>query len=98
MRVGDLASAKAIALAPASERARVKSELAVVKANPNNRKRPTHDDDQRQNVHRQAELQRRTQGDPGGNGDGAGRHDVDLVDEIESAPEPAISAGALAGR
>jgi hypothetical protein len=34
-RVGDLAAAKAIALTPASERARLKSELAAVKKNPN---------------------------------------------------------------
>jgi hypothetical protein len=34
-RVGDLAAAKAIALTPASEQARLKSELAAVKKNPN---------------------------------------------------------------
>ncbi len=36
--VGDLAAAKAVALAPAAERARVKSELAVVKADPTDEK------------------------------------------------------------
>jgi len=35
VRVGDLASEKAVGLAPASERARVKSELEEVKKNPN---------------------------------------------------------------
>ncbi|HTU77463.1 MAG TPA: hypothetical protein VMF09_01755 [Solirubrobacteraceae bacterium] len=34
-RVGDLASEKAVALAPSSERTRLKNELAEVKANPN---------------------------------------------------------------
>jgi hypothetical protein len=38
VRVGDLASAKAVALAPAGERARVKSELAEVRANPSGEK------------------------------------------------------------
>jgi hypothetical protein len=37
-RVGDLASAKAVALAPANERVRVKDELAEVKANPSGQK------------------------------------------------------------
>jgi hypothetical protein len=37
-RVGDLASAKAVALAPATERKRVKNELAEVKANPSGEK------------------------------------------------------------
>jgi hypothetical protein len=37
-RVGDLASEKAVALAPASERARLKTELAEVKANPSGEK------------------------------------------------------------
>jgi len=37
-RVGDLASAKAVALAPASERVRVKNDLAEVKANPSGEK------------------------------------------------------------
>jgi len=39
--VGDLASAKAVELAPAAERARVKSELADVKADPNDEKEYT---------------------------------------------------------
>ncbi|MGA2321146.1 MAG: hypothetical protein ABSG95_10475 [Solirubrobacteraceae bacterium] len=34
VRVGDLASAKAVSLAPAAERARVQSELAALKKNP----------------------------------------------------------------
>jgi hypothetical protein len=37
-RVGDLASAKAVALAPAGERARVKKELAEVRTNPSGEK------------------------------------------------------------
>jgi cytochrome c-type biogenesis protein CcmH/NrfG len=37
-RVGDLASAKAVALAPANERVRVKNELAEVKASPTGQK------------------------------------------------------------
>ncbi len=37
-RVGDLAAAKAVALAPASERARVKAELAELRANPSGEK------------------------------------------------------------
>lgn len=38
VRVGDLASAKAVALAPPGERARVKAELAEVRANPSGEK------------------------------------------------------------
>jgi hypothetical protein len=38
VRVGDLASAKAVSLAPAAERTRVKSELAEVKKNPSGEK------------------------------------------------------------
>ncbi len=38
VRVGDLASEKAISLAPASQRVRLKSELAEVKANPSGEK------------------------------------------------------------
>jgi hypothetical protein len=38
VRVGDLASEKAIGLAPASERARLKTELAEIKANPTGEK------------------------------------------------------------
>jgi hypothetical protein len=37
-RVGDLASEKAVALAPSADRARVKAELAEVKANPSGEK------------------------------------------------------------
>lgn len=38
VRVGDLASEKAVSLAPASQRTRLKSELAEVKANPSGEK------------------------------------------------------------
>jgi len=38
VRVGDLASAKAVSLSPATDRARVKAELAEVKANPSGEK------------------------------------------------------------
>jgi len=38
VRVGDLASAKAVSLAPAAQRTRLKSELAEVKANPSGEK------------------------------------------------------------
>lgn len=38
LRVGDLASEKAVSLAPASEKARVKKELAEAKANPSGEK------------------------------------------------------------
>jgi hypothetical protein len=38
VRVGDLASEKAVALSPAADRARVKGELAEVKANPSGEK------------------------------------------------------------
>ena len=41
MRLGDLASAKAIALAPAEDRARLKTALAEVKANPSGEKNAT---------------------------------------------------------
>ena len=42
-RVGDLASAKAVSLAPAAQRPRLKTELAALKKNPN-RNRNGHDD------------------------------------------------------
>ena len=35
VRVGDLAAAKAVALAPTAEQARLKTELAAVKKSPN---------------------------------------------------------------
>jgi hypothetical protein len=38
VRVGDLASAKAVSLAPAAQRVRVKNELAEVKKNPSGEK------------------------------------------------------------
>ncbi len=38
VRVGDLASAKAVSLSPAAQKARVKSELAEIKANPSGEK------------------------------------------------------------
>ncbi len=41
VRLGDLASAKAIALAPAEDRARLKTALAEVKANPSGEKNAT---------------------------------------------------------
>jgi hypothetical protein len=41
VRVGDLASEKAVSLAPAAQRARLKQELAEVKANPSGEKEET---------------------------------------------------------
>ena len=45
-RVGDLASAKAVSLAPASGRARLKTELAAVKSHPNGAEESTTTTDQ----------------------------------------------------
>ena len=60
-RVGDLAAAKAVALAPAAQRVRVKQELAEVRKQPERRK-DVHDHHERQNVRRQGQRERRTEG------------------------------------
>ena len=56
-RVGDLASAKAVSLAPAAQRTRVKTELEAVKKSPERRRNP-HDHDERDDLHGQGQPDR----------------------------------------